>query len=150
MEKSSNHRLSPRAEYFPRLLKPLGYFLLALSAFKLSLKLGLTIHAPLSQWLVASRETTPDLLAAIFCFKSVPQIRNWASESTPPSLLRKDARDLTILAWLFGAVILPWPYGPFVSALFSGLIYTWSAREIRFREKTMETDHLIETLKQKD
>jgi len=53
------------------------------------------------------------------------------------------------LLWLLGAVVLPWPYGPFVSALFSGLIYAWSAREIRFREKTMETDHLIEVIKQK-
>lgn len=150
MEKSSNHRLAPRAEYFPRSLKPVGYFFLALSAFKLYLGLGLTIHAQLPRWLAASRETVPDLLAAVFCFKFDTQYRNWASENTPPSLLRKDARELTIVAWLFGTVILPWPYGPFVSALFFGLIYAWSAREIRFREKTMETDRLIEALKQKN
>jgi len=149
MEKPSNHRLTPRVEYFPRLLKPLGYFLLGLSAFKLYLNLGLTIHPQPSRWLAASRETAPDLLGAIFCFRSVPQIRNWVCENTAPSILRKNARELTLLLWLLGAVVLPWPYGPFVSALFSGLIYAWSAREIRFREKTMETDHLIEVIKQK-
>src|SRR5258708_888003 len=149
MEKPSNHRMTPRVEYFPRLLKPLGYFLLALSAFKLYRNLGLTIHAQPSRWLAACRETAPDLFAAIICFRSVPQIRNWVSEDTPPSLLRKDARELTILCWLFGTTALPWPYGSFIFALFSGLIYAWSAREIRFREKTMETDHLIEVIKQK-
>src|SRR6267154_2328010 len=68
MEKPSNHRLTPRVEYFPRLLKPLGYFLLGLSAFKLYLNLGLTIHPQPSRWLAASRETAPDLLGAISCF----------------------------------------------------------------------------------
>jgi len=150
LEKPSNHRTTRPVEYFLRLLKPVGYFLLALSAFKLYLNVGLTIHTRLSQWLTASRETAPDLLAAIFCIKFATQNRKWACENTAPSLLRKDARELTILAWLFGAALLPWPYGPFISALFSGLIYAWAVREIRSRERTMETDHLIEVIKQKN
>lgn len=150
MEKSSNRRLTPRAEYSLRLLKPTGYFLLALSAFKLYLNLGLTIHAQQSRWLAAFRETAPDLLAAIFCFKSATSIRNWASEKTAPSLLRKDARELIFLGWLLFAAILPWPYGPFISALFSGLMYAWTVREIRSRKRTMETDHLIEVITQKN
>jgi hypothetical protein len=150
MENPSNHRMTPRVEYFPRLLKPIGYFLLALSAFKLYLGLGLTIHAQLPRWLAASRETVPDLLAAIFCFKFDTQYRNWVSENTAPRLLHKDAVELTILLWLLVAVILPWPYGPFISALFSGLMYAWATREIRFRKRTMETDRLIKALKQKN
>ena len=150
MEDSSNRRLSPRPEYFPRLIKPLGYFFLALTIFKLYVGLGLTIHAPLSKWLAAARETAPDLLAAFFCFKFATQNRNWASENSAPSLLRKDARELGVLAWLLGAALLPWPYGPFVSALFCAPIYAWSAREIRSRERVMETDHQIEVIKQKN
>jgi hypothetical protein len=146
MDKPSNHRLTPRVEYFPRHLKPVGYFLLALTIFKLYVGLGLTIHAQMSRWLASFREAAPDLLAAIVCFKFAAQNRNWASENTAPSLLRKDARELTILVWLLGALILPWPYGPFISALSSGLIYAWAVRDIRSREKTMETNHLIEVI----
>jgi hypothetical protein len=149
MEESSNHRLTPRAEYSSRFINLLGYFMLALSLFKLYLGLGQTIHAPLSKWLTAARETAPDLLAAFFCFKFAMQNRNWASENSAPSLLRKDARELAFLAWLLGAALLPWPYGPFVSALFCAPIYAWSARKIRSRERVIETDHLIEVIKQK-
>jgi len=89
-------------------------------------------------------------LRRFYASSSHPQYRNWESDNTAPNLLRKDARESTILVWLLGAVVLPWPYGPFVSALFSGLIYALIAREIRSREKTMETDRLIGVIKQKN
>jgi hypothetical protein len=150
MEKSSNNRLSPHAEYFSPFIRPLGYFFLVLSAFKLYLNLGLTIHAQLPRWLAACRETAPDLVAAVFCFRFATHNRNWVSENTPPSQLRTGKRELALLLWLMGALILPWPYGPFVSALFSGLIYAWELREIRSRERTAETDHLIDVITKKN
>src|SRR6267154_682020 len=143
MGKSSNHRLPLRPEHSSRFIRALGHFMLALGLFKLYLGLGQTIDGQLTKWPTASRGTAPDLLAAIFCFKFATQNRNWASKNSAPRLLRKDTRELTILAWLLGATLLPWPYGPFVSALFCALIYAWSVHEIRSRERVTEASHLI-------
>lgn len=123
-----------------------GYVLLGVAIVVLYLEAPPT-GSSLAGWYPTLRHAARDFLAGVLSFRLSYSLKRGEWRAIPPSVRRKDMRDMTILFILFGAVCPPWPYALIGSALLCWFLYLWAMRQIRPDENTAEFDRALELLK---